>query len=84
LRVIKNLVGEAKSKELFAKEADVLKNQPEFFAVTASIFVAGEDTGHEPHTRAKLKEKMPEYCKYLVGLFGFDPDETSVTIASAN
>lgn len=22
---------------------------------------------------------MPEYYKYLVGLFGFDPDETGVT-----
>ncbi|WGR92081.1 hypothetical protein MTX26_17625 [Bradyrhizobium sp. ISRA443] len=81
---IKQLLGEAKSKELFAKEAYALKNQQEFFAVTASIFRAGADSAHEPYTRAKLKEKMPEYYKYLVGLLGFDPDETSVTpVASA-
>jgi hypothetical protein len=84
-RGIKNFVGEAKSKELFAKEAYVMKNQQEFFAVTASIFLAGKDSVHEPYTRAKLKEKMPEYYKYLVGLFGFDPEETTVTpVASAN
>ncbi|KWV57446.1 hypothetical protein AS156_39780 [Bradyrhizobium macuxiense] len=61
-----------------------MKNQQEFFAVTASIFLAGADSAHEPFTRAKFKEKMPEYYKYLAGLFGFDPDETSITpVASA-
>ena len=84
-KAIKGYVGEAKSKELFAKESYVLKNQQEFFAVTASIFLAGKDSVHEPYTRAKLKEKMPEYYKYLVGLFGFDPDEANVTpVASAS
>ncbi|MFB9264522.1 hypothetical protein ACFFWD_15305 [Bradyrhizobium erythrophlei] len=84
-RGIKGFVAEAKAKDLFPKESYVLKNQQEFFAVTASIFLAGKDATHEPHTRAKLKEKMPEYYKYLVGLFGFDPEETSVTpVASAN
>ena len=84
-KVIKNFAGEAKSKELFPKEAYALKNHQEFFAVTASIFLAGKDSAHEPYTRAKLKEKMPEYYKYLVGLFGFEPEETSVTpVASAN
>src|SRR5262249_43557944 len=46
----------------------------EFFAVTASIFLAGKESIHEPKTRAALKEKMPDYYKYLVGVFGFDPD----------
>jgi hypothetical protein len=82
---IKNFLGEAKAKELFPKEAYALKNQQEFFAVTASIFLAGKDSVHEPFTRAKLKEKMPGYYKYLVGLFGFDPEDSSVTpVASAN
>jgi hypothetical protein len=53
--------------------------------VTASIFLAGKDSEHEPYTRATLKEKMPDYYKYLVGLFGADPEETSVTpVASAD
>ncbi|WP_426443032.1 hypothetical protein [Bradyrhizobium genosp. P] len=82
---IQGFLGEAKSKNLFAKESYVLKNQQEFFAVTASIFLAGKDSAHEPYTRAKLKEKMPEYYKYLVGLFGLDPEEATVTpVASAN
>ncbi|UGY14430.1 hypothetical protein HAP48_0038725 [Bradyrhizobium septentrionale] len=56
-----------------------MKNQQEYFAVTASIFLASKDSGHEPYTRAMLKEKMPDYYKYVVGLFGADPEETSVT-----
>ncbi|MGF6433375.1 MULTISPECIES: hypothetical protein [Bradyrhizobium] len=53
--------------------------------MTASIFLAGKDSEHEPYTRATLKEKMPDYYKYLVGLFGADPEETSVTpVASAD
>jgi hypothetical protein len=66
---------EAKSKDLFGnKKAYAVMNHKEFFAVTASIFLSGKDTTHEPNTRAALKEKMPDYYKYLVGLFGFDPD----------
>ncbi|WP_407146102.1 hypothetical protein [Bradyrhizobium sp. ORS 86] len=81
---IKQFLGEAKSKELFTKDAYALKNQQEFFAVTASIFLVGADSVHAPFTRAKLEEKMPEYYKYLVGLFGFDPDEASISpVASA-
>ena len=66
---------EAKSKDLFGnKKAYAVMNHKEFFAVTASIFLSGKDSTHEPNTRAALKEKMPDYYKYLVGLFGFDPD----------
>ena len=69
---IKDFFG--KAKDVFGKDAYVAKNHGEFFAVTASIFLAGKDSAHEPNTRAKLKEKMPDYYKYLVGVFGFDPD----------
>jgi hypothetical protein len=82
---IKDFYGEAKNKNLFPKEAYVLKNNREFFAVTASIFLAGKDSAHEPFTRAKLKEQMPGYYKYLVGVFGFDPEASAVTpVASAD
>jgi hypothetical protein len=64
----------AKSKDLLPKDTYALKNHMEFFAVTASIFLAGKSDLHEPSTRAKLKEKMPDYYKYLVGVFGFDPE----------
>jgi hypothetical protein len=67
---------EAKGKELFGKNVYATANHKEFFAVTASIFLSGKDSTHEPNTRAALKEKMPGYYKYLVGLFGFDPDPT--------
>jgi hypothetical protein len=82
---IKDFYGEAQNKNLFPKEAYVLKNNREFFAVTATIFLAGKDSAHEPFTRAKLKEQMPGYFKYLVGVFGFDPDASAVTpVASAD
>ena len=82
---IRDFYGEAQNKNLFPKEAYVLKNNREFFAVTASIFLAGKDPANEPFTRAKLKEQMPSYYKYLVAVFGFDPDATAVTpVASAD
>jgi hypothetical protein len=84
-RGIKAYYSMAKSKGIFAKEAYTLKDHREFFAVTASIFLAGKDSVHEPFTRAALKEKMPDYYKYLVGVFGLDPEEVSVTpVASVN
>jgi len=70
---------DAMSKQAFGKEEYAMKNHKEFFAVTASIFLAGKETMHEPKTRAQLKEKLPKYYKYLVELFGFDPDPASVT-----
>jgi hypothetical protein len=73
-RGIKGFWAYAKSKGLLPKDTYALKNHQEFFAVTASIFLAGKDTVHEPNTRANLKEKMPDYYKYLVELFGFDPE----------
>jgi hypothetical protein len=82
---IKDFYGEAKGKGLFEKDAYLMKNHKEYFAVTASIFLAGKDAVHEPYTRAKLKEKQPGYFKYLVGVFGFDPDASATTpVASAN
>jgi len=30
-----------------------------------------------------LKEKLPDYYKYLVGIFGFDPDPAKTPVASS-
>ena len=81
---VKGYYAYAKSKDLLPKDTYALKDHKEFFAVTASIFLAGKDEVHEPSTRAKLKEKMPDYYKYLVGVFGFDPepDAASGPVAS--
>lgn len=64
----------AKSKDLLPRESYAMKNPMEFFAVTASIFLAGKSEFHDPKSREALKEKLPDYYKYLVGVFGFDPD----------
>jgi hypothetical protein len=82
---VKGYYAEAKSKNLLPKKAYALFNHREFFAVTASIFLAGKDSVHDPFTRAALKQKMPDYYKYLVGVFGLDPENPNGTpVASAD
>jgi hypothetical protein len=81
---IRAFFADATSKNVFGKEEYALFNHKEFFAVTASIFLAGKESIHEPHTRAALKEKLPKYYKYLVELFGFDPEGTTPVASSAS
>ncbi len=76
---IKAYYADAVSKNVFPKEEYAMLNHKEFFAVTASIFLAGKETMHEPKSRAQLKEKLPKYYKFLVELFGFDPEPPSDT-----
>jgi hypothetical protein len=74
----------AKSQQLYPADAYVVSNEREFFAVTASVFLYGK-ADKEPFTRAKIKEKQPDYYRYLVWLFGFDPDRApnAAPVASA-
>jgi len=75
----------AKSQQLYPDDAYVVTNEREFFAVTASVFLYGK-ADKDPFTRAKMKEKQPDYYRYLVWLFGFDPDRapTAAPVASAD
>ncbi|MGJ4927086.1 hypothetical protein ACQR1I_03680 [Bradyrhizobium sp. HKCCYLS2038] len=61
----------AKEQQLYPETEYLLSNAKEFFAVTGSVFLYGNDG---PFTRAMLRTKQPDYYKYLVYLFGFDPD----------
>jgi hypothetical protein len=72
----------AKDGQLYPAEAYLMTNEKEFFAVTASVFLYGNDG---PITRSSIKEKQPDYYKYLVYMFGFDPDHAPGTtpVASA-
>jgi hypothetical protein len=63
----------AKAGKLYPAGAYLLTNVREFFAVTASVFLHGDDGAI---TRVMIKEKQPDYYHYLVWLFGFDPDPT--------
>jgi hypothetical protein len=73
---------QATDKQLYPADQYLMTNEKEFFAVTASVFLFGTDG---PIDRAKIKEVQPDYYKYLVWLFGFDPDRTPSTspVASA-
>src|SRR5262249_55568770 len=85
-RGVKAFYAEAKAKDYFGKNAYTMANDREFFAVTASIFLAGKESMHEPKSRDKLREKMPDYYKYLVRGFGFDPEPVPARtpVAAAN
>jgi hypothetical protein len=80
---IKNWHAEAASKNIFPKEEYAMANPQEFFAVTGSIFLSDKESIQEPHTRARLKEKMPKYYKFLVELFGFDTEPSSTPVAES-
>jgi hypothetical protein len=54
-----------------------MTNEKEFFAVTGSAFLYGENDGL---TRAELKQKQPEYYRYLVWMFGFNPDRSPMAL----
>jgi hypothetical protein len=79
---IKGFYSDSKAKDVFDKKSYTLMNDREFFAITASIFLAGKESIHEPKTRETLKEKLPDYYKYLVGVFGFDPGPKDTPVAS--
>jgi hypothetical protein len=74
----------AKGKKLYAADEYLMTNEKEFFAVTATVFLCGKDS-KEPFTRSNLKEKQPDYFKYLIWLFEVDPDRaaSATPIASA-
>jgi hypothetical protein len=67
---------QAKNEKLYAAEAYLLTNQMEFFAVTSSVFLYGKDG---LLTRSIIKDKQPDYYKYLVFLFGFDPEPAQIS-----
>jgi hypothetical protein len=80
---IRSWFKQATDKKLYPAEAYLMTNDKEFFAVTASVFLSGRDG---PLDRAKMKELHPDYYKYLVWLFGVDPDPAAPVrpMASAN
>lgn len=74
----------AKSKQLYPADAYLMRNEKEFFAVTASVFLYGKDD-KPPFTRANLKQTQPDYFNYLAWLF-VDPERapSAAPVASAD
>jgi hypothetical protein len=62
---------------LYPAGEHLLRNQKEFFATTASVFLYGK-IAREPYTRANLKQKQPAYYEFLARLFGVNPDVAAV------
>ncbi|WHQ72976.1 hypothetical protein [Methylorubrum extorquens] len=61
--------GRAREGGFYPAGAYVLKNQGEFFAMTASVYLHGR-LAREPFTRDELHQKQPVYYRYLTRLFG--------------
>jgi len=72
-----------KSNTLYPSDTYALTNEQEFFAVTASIFLYGQGD-KEPFTRSNIKEKQPDYYRYLTWLFGLDPDRSPAAAPTAS
>ena len=47
-----------------------LTNEKEFFAVTATTYLFGQEDEEEPHLRQDIQQKQPGYYLYLQQLFG--------------
>ncbi|UHC17731.1 hypothetical protein LRS73_07630 [Methylobacterium currus] len=61
--------GRARNGGFYPAGAYVLKNQGEFFAMTASAYLHGR-LAREPFTRGELRRKQPVYYRFLARLFG--------------
>ena len=74
---------EATEKHLYPADQYLMTNEKEFFAVTASVILFGRDGSID---RAQIKKAQPDYYKYIVWMFGIDPDHGSglSPVASAN
>ena len=60
---------DAAGKHVWPMTATMLKDDPDYFAMTASAFLYGTIT-REPYTRADLLKTQPEAYRWLAGLFG--------------
>src|SRR5262249_25094837 len=63
----------AKSAPAYRKDAYMLKNPAEFFAMTASAFLHGS-VARPPYTRETVIRAQPIYARYLAQLFGVQPE----------
>jgi hypothetical protein len=59
---------EAAGKHVWPNTATMLKDDPDYFAMTASAYLYGAIT-REPYTRADLCRSQPDACIWLAGLF---------------
>jgi len=59
---------EAAGKHVWPNTATMLRDDPDYFAMTASAYLYGAIT-REPYTRADLCKSQPDECVWLAGLF---------------
>ena len=70
-----------KAKDLYPADAYAMRNEREFFAVTASVFLSGKADGGI--TPADI-DKLPGYSNFLRWLFEVNPPKSGTPVASAN
>ena len=62
------LRAQAIAKHVWPKDATMLRNGPDYFAMTASAYLYGAITS-EPYTRADLKRTQPDAYRWLADVF---------------
>jgi len=62
------LRAQAMAKHVWPKDATMLRNGPDYFAMTASAYLYGAITS-EPYTRADLKRTQPDAYRWLADVF---------------
>ena len=69
------------AKDIYPADAYAMRNEREFFAVTASVFLSGKaDDGITPSDI----EKLPGYSNFLRWLLDVNPTKSGTPVASAN
>ncbi len=64
---LRGFFGQAK-RAGWPADAYMLKNDREFVATTASVYLFG-DIGRPPHSRRELRSRQPRYYEWLAGVF---------------
>jgi hypothetical protein len=81
-RAILFFYDQAKKGNLYPDGAYAMRDEREFFAVTASVFLSGNGDGGA--TLSAIQEKQPEYFAYLGWLFDRDSAPHASPVASAD
>ena len=66
---LRDLYAQAKARQIYPANADVMENEQEYFALSGSVFLHGR-AARDPFTRENVKAKHPELYDWLEREFG--------------
>ena len=66
---LRDLYAQAKARQIYPANADVMEDEQEYFALSGSVFLHGR-AARDPFTRENVKAKHPELYDWLEREFG--------------